>query len=218
MNKTFTWTRPDEPLKTDATGTRTIEITYTGPRYLLVELDPAQGTGTAIRMSDDADDPVLDASSMSHNQWEYVVVDAEDHPALACELTLQYTHEDPNDWSETLTDADGESFTWEFTYDETTGVISYETDGVHGGYKYNFILQEWVGPTYMTHDLSEEGWNEGRLRQISVLQSALDKGNLTDEQTAEVTAYKEWLEDVPRKYAGIDHYKIPFDLPWPTYV
>lgn len=218
MNKTFTWTRPDEPNKADATGSRTIDITYTGFRYLLVELDPKLGTGAAIRMSDDINDPMLDASSMTHNQWEYVVVDAEQHPALACALTQEYTHEDPNDWSETLTDADGNTFTWEHSYNETTGVIDEETDGLHGGYKYNFVTQQWTGPTYQIHSLSQDEWLEGMQSQIVALQAALDRGTLTEDQTQEVTAYKAWLEDAPRLYDGIDHWKIPFDLPWPTCV
>lgn len=217
MNKTFTWTRPDEPNKPEATGVRTIDITYTGPRYLLVELDPASGKGTAIRSSEDENDPILDASSLAHNQWEYVVVDAETQTALACDLTQQYTHEDPNDWEETLTDADGEDFVFSVTYDEDTGLIAYETDGLCGGYTYNFVNQEWDGPVFLTHDLSNEGFEEVRLKQISVMQEALDRGNLTEDQTSEVTTYKAWLEDIPRKYAGIDHWKIPYDLPYPTF-
>lgn len=220
MIKTFTWTRPDEPYKTAATGTRTIDITYKGGRYLLVEVDPREGTGSMIRESDNLNDPELDRSQFKPNQFTYVLVDADELPGLACSLTLNYTHADPNDWTETLTDADGNTFTWEHIYDETTGLIEHETTGVNGGYKYNSSTGQWEGPEYRTHMVAREDALEGWARQATELQNALDSASekgLTEGQIAEITTYKEFLESIPTKYAGIDHWKIPFELNWPEF-
>lgn len=218
MEKTFTWNRPDEPYVNSSTGTRTIDITYTGPRYLLVELDPKLGTGSCIRSSEDENDPILDASNLAHNQWEYVIVDAEELPALACSLTLAYKHPDPNDWTETLTDADGEEFVFEHTYDETTGVIDHETAGLNGGYTYNFNLKTWEGPEYREHMVSATDFENGRLDMISQMQNRLDNKETlgyTAEQIESITNYKEYLESVPTKYADIPHWKLPSLIDYP---
>lgn len=220
MIKTFTWTRPDEPYKTAATGTRTIEVTYKGPRYLLVEVDPREGTGSLVRAAEDPADPELSTEQFRNNQWTYVLVDADESPALASALTLNYTHPDPNDWSETVTDADGETSTWEHNYDETTGLIEHETVGVNGGFTYNSSTGQWQGPEYRTHMVERQDALDGWARQAQDLATVLSEAEgrgLTQDQIDDITAYKEFLESIPTKYADVDHWKIPFTLDWPDF-
>ena len=221
MIKTFTWTRPDEPYKTAATGTRTIEITYKGTKYHLVEVEKRTGTGAIVGSADDLNDSALSKDRFPDKEkYEYVIIDADTMPGLASALTLSYTHPDPNDWTETLTDADGETFTWEHNYDETTGLIEHETTGVNGGYVFNVSTQSWEGPEFRTHMTDPTETLAGWAAQAQELQTALDNAEnleLTDAQIAEITAYKNFLESIPVKYAGIDHWKIPFTLDWPEF-
>ena len=117
MNKTFTVTYADEPYKTTTADGNTFECTYVGPRWILAQVDRDDDqVREAGRSDSSADDPALDPSGYEPDVYDYIVMDANesDDMAMRCAfITDEYTHPDVADYSEEITDADGDTYTWE---------------------------------------------------------------------------------------------------------
>lgn len=211
MIKTFTWTRPDQPYYTTTELNRTIEVTYNGPRYWLIEYDPVDGICRCANGGSSLDDPALDHSAFAANEWEYVVVDANDEAItpIVAYLTDMYTHPDPTDHTETFEDADGNEYTYSHTYDETTGLLTHDCWAT--SVTYNAETKQFNGPLFRTHVNSKEEtfrlWKE----QAAELRRKCDTNeeDWTDAEIAEVREWADHLEDIPRRFADIDHWKIP---------
>ena len=226
MNKTFTVTYADEPYKTTTADGNTFECTYVGPRWILAQVDRDDDhVREAGRSDSSADDPALDPSGYEPDVYDYIVMDANesDDMAMRCAfITDEYTHPDVADYSEEITDADGDTYTWEHVYEGGTGMLAhiYVSDSL----LYNHETRTWTNPVLRTHNNSRELTLQTWADQAAGIRRALSSdgdahNNFTDAERTTLGNHATWLESIPTKYANIDHWKIPIpDAVLPNYV
>ena len=153
MNKTFTVTYADEPYKTATTKGNTFECTYIGPRWI-----PSTGPQRRrpVREAGRSDDPEmipLDATGYEPDEYDYIVMDANesDEMAMRCAfITDEYTHPDVADYTEEVTDADGDKYTWTHVYEGTTGMLAHIYVG--DSPLYNHETKTWRNPVLREHN------------------------------------------------------------------
>jgi len=83
MRKTFTVTYPDQPYHTTTDDGNSFECTYTGPRYILVQVDKDDHQCREAARSEKADDPALDPSGYEQDDYHYVLLDAAESDEMA---------------------------------------------------------------------------------------------------------------------------------------
>ena len=213
MNITVPVTLPEEPYKTETTKGTTFDITYSGPRFVLMQIDKDDHQVREAGRGDKADDKEVDEKGYEQDEYNYLLVDAMESAdaAFRCAyVTHEYTHADVADYSEELTDADGTKFTWEHAYEGTTGMLGH----IYWGESllYNVGSQEWSGPTFRTHVNSKQSVIDSCKDQAEIIDKALADSSQTisDADRTTLTNHSTWLKSVETKYDGIDHWKIPF--------
>lgn len=225
MRKTFTWTRPDQPYHTTTDNNLTIEVTYLGPRYIMLQVDRDDHQCHVAFMDDDPSAEGLDVSlrpggensDIPADEFHYVVLDADEHPAIASFLTDDYEHEDPSDYTETYTDADGEDHTYNHVYDGTSNIINH--DCYQTSVTWDPDTRTFAGPVFREHANTLEVTVAALISQAEGIEEALANPNsdLTEAERTELTEFAAELRDMPRKYAGIDHWKWDCRESFPTY-
>ena len=213
MRKTFTVTYPDQPYHTTTDLNNTFECTYNGPRFILVQVDKDDHQCREASRSEKADDPCLDPANFEQDDYEYVLLDAAESDEMAkyaAYMTDDYTHPDVADYEEEITDADGDTWTWNHVYEGTTGMLPHIY--WQGTLLYNPSTGVWTHPTFREHVNSRESVVESCTVQAAAIDRALadSEQNFTDEERTKLTNHSAWLKDVDRKYAGINHWKWPF--------
>lgn len=206
INKKFTHQLPDQPYKQSASQNKTVECTYSGPRYLLVRM--LEQTGICLNAERYGDDKeALEQSIVDDGPvYDFFVLDAEEHPWEAAYLLNCYTHGDVQDYEETL--PTGEKFT--YVYKDGTGVIS----NCHAinEMKYDKNLRIFTKPKFLTHPINPVDFQisiENQKKEFDRIVAG-DLTRYSNEAILEIRAYHEWLSNFSTRYAGVDHWKIPF--------
>ena len=226
MNKTFTVTYADEPYKTTTAKGNTFQCTYTGPRWILGQVDRDDDQVREAGRSDSSSaDPAIDPAGYEPDEYDYIVMDAVESDAMAMRcafITDDYTHPDVDDYSEEITDATGAKYTWEHVYEGTTGMLPhiYVTDSL----LYNHETSTWTDPVLREHNNTRAEtlatWKrmaEGIRRAISSDGDA--HNNLTTAEKKTLADHATWLESIPVRYADINHWKIEYpDAVMPVFV
>lgn len=213
MIKNFTFTLPDGPYLTTTENGQTVNCTYNGAKYLCLCVNNetkmvrnVERTGETIAE--------LDMDNQIEDGHFFVVLDASVNPLQAAYLTHDYTHEEIEDIEETLTDADGETFTFNFHYDDT-GVIGqvtwfdsvkYISDGVYEGPKYREHVNDREDTISNFEKLAE---------QIDASLKNPDN-EYSDADRTKLEGHRDWLKTIRTKYADHPHWKIPFKSNIPT--
>ena len=137
-------------------------------------------------------------------------------------MTDEYTHPDVADYSEEITDADGDTYTWTHVYEGTTGMLAHIFVG--DSLLYNHETSTWTEPQLRTHNNSREATLSTWADMAAGIRRALSSdgdahNNLTDAERTILANHATWLESIPTKYADINHWKIPYpDTVLPNYV
>lgn len=224
MNKTFTVTYADEPYKTAVADGNTFECTYTGPRYLLGQVDRDDDQVREAGRADKVDDVALDATGYEPDEFDYIVMDASESDAMALRcafMTDEYTHPDVDDYSETYTTADGTEHTWNHVYEGTTGMLAHIYIG--DSLLYNHETATWTEPQLRTHNNTRESTLASWALQAAGIRRAISSegdaiNNLTTAEKTTLGNHATWLESIPVQYADVNHWKIDFpDTTLPTY-
>jgi hypothetical protein len=137
----------------------------------------------------------------------FVILDAAENTWEAAYLTGAYTHETIPDYHEVLPGDLGE---YTYHYDDTTGGIGACT--YQGMLRYDFNNQSYSRPPYRTHALSPQKFWDSLLVMEQQIRDRLEaEANILEAEDKEVlNEYLDWLTELPTKYAGVDHWKIPF--------
>ena len=206
INKKFTHKLPDQPYKQPATQNKTVECTYTGPRYLLVRMLEQSGTCLNVERYND-DKEALEATIVDDGPvYDFFVLDAEEYPWEAAYLTNSYIHGDVTDYEETL--PTGEKYV--YAYKDGTGIIS-DCHAINE-MKYDKNLKVFTRPKFITHPINPVDF----LINIDNAKTEFDRlvaGDLSkysNEVIAEIHAYHQYLTNFKTTYAGVDHWKVPF--------
>jgi len=226
MNKTFTVTYADEPYKTTTAKGNTFECTYTGPRWILAQVDRDDDqVREAGRSDSSASDPAVDPAGYEPDEYDYILLDAGASDAMAARcayMTDDYTHPDVDDYTETVTDADGTATTFTHVYEGTTGMLAHIYMG--DSLLYNHETSTWTDPTLRTHNNTREDTLATWAAQAAGIRRAISSdgdahNNLTSAEKTTLGNHATWLESIPVKYSGINHWKIPYpDTVLPNFV
>ena len=213
IRKTFTVAYPDEPYKTTTALGNSFECTYVGPRYLLIQVDNDDHEVREAGRADVAGDPGIDPAGYEQDEYSYVVLDASasDQNALICAyITDEYTHPDVPDYSEEITDADGNTYTWEHVYEGTTGMLPHIY--WNNTLKYNPTTETWTMPTFREHVNSRESVMDTAAENAAAIRRALADStqDFTADERTKLDDHASWLESLPTRYEGINHWKIPY--------
>ena len=211
--KTFTVTYPDQPYHDTTADGNTFECTYTGPRYILVQVDRDDNQCREAARGDAPTDPQLDPAGYEQDEYEYVLLDAwanDDNARYAAFMTDEYTHPDVADYTEECTDADGNTWTWTHVYEGTTGMLAhiYYQDSL----LYFHETNTWREPQFRMHANSRQSVIDSLEGQADAIRRALADSDqtFTDEERTTLNNHADWLDDAERKYEGINHWKWPF--------
>jgi len=214
MIKQFTFTLPDEPYVQTTATNKTVNCTYDGPKWLCFAVENGTNKVRNLECAFDTEAELQLETQIEEGHY-HIAVEAKDHPVIAAYFTHSYTHEEIEDLEETLTDADGDTFVFQYHYDDA---------GVIGQVCYNESVtwdpatSTFAGPIHRQHANSREETLAQFAHQATSLEENLDSPDTdyTAEDEASLRAHVEWLKSIPTKYADIPHWKIPFPVELPT--
>ncbi len=214
MRKNFTFLLPDEPYKNTTALNKVQNAVYTGPRYFAICVIDATGEIKYVARRGETE-AELDFDSLTDDDpaTTFYKIDAGQHPLAASYLLHTYeTGEVPN-FVDNLTDADGNTWTYEYHYDDNTGAIGQ----CFYGQSMKYINNQFIGPDYRLHAVTKASMIENYLRMATAIEQSLQANDYSDEDREALEEHVAWLRDLERRYAGIDHWKIPFPSNLPTY-
>jgi len=215
-NQTFTVKLPDEPYSQATTNNESFECQYTGPRYVMMQIDKDDFQVREGGRSDKVDDRSIDPSYYERDDYNYVVVDSTasaTHAMYCAYVTHEYTHADIEDYEENITDADGNEWTWTHQYEGTSGMLAHlhYMDSLLN----DIVGDGWSGPTLRMHNNTRQSVLDGCQAQHETIDAALlDTSNqvLSDADRTTLVNHSAWLKVVVAdvRYADVNHWKIPF--------
>lgn len=198
FRKEFTVLIPDEPFKENTDLNKIAQCTYTGPRYIVVEVHPYTGLcQSPVGFFEDHKEINLNLYHKGE-ECKIILIDAEFNPLEAAYITHQYTNEDVEDYVFYHNDKE----IWRFEYEKETGILSDIFKSPHRLY-YDFQNEKFLKIPYETHGITHEEFWTGIDNQIKDYESR----NLTSTECVE---YLENLKDLKNTYKDVDHWKIPF--------
>lgn len=214
MIKTFTFTLPDGPYLQTHDENNTVNCVYDGPKWLCFAVENGTHRVRNLEIAADHEEDLQFEHQIEEGHY-HIKVTATDHPMIAAYFTHSYTHEEVPDIDETLTDSEGETFTFQYHYDDS---------GVMGQVSYNESVywdpntETFSGPQPRAHANSREETLKQFAIQADNIDANLDSPDTeySAEDEAALRAHATWLRSIPTKYADIPHWKIPFPVELPT--
>lgn len=208
MRKDFVVEYPDEPYKAGCYSLKkTVKATYTGPRYLLLEIKDSDIEQTSCR-NDDINEV---ESYLEENKLEgtSLILDADTYPWEAAYLTGEYHHDDIPDYVYELEDGS----TFEYVYSIHTGILTQ--CWLPHDLTYDLEEQRFYRPRERLHMMSRSSYFDGVKRHREEAEKELyDNRKLSIENRELLTKFVQWCDDAPLKYKDVDHWKIP----WPGHL
>lgn len=207
MNLKFNLPIPNQPFSEDFSEGKTIPCVYTGYRYVVVGINPANGRVMSV---DRKSNEPIDVSEFEDDvlTFEQISVTSTNVVGMAA-ITGDYTHDEVV-YSEALNDDE----TFEYPYSENNGINDIYS--MVNNPTWDSVSGTFGGFVVKTHPISQENFEEdlaNRIAEWKAIEANTD-GELDADQLAEVTAFVQYMENFTTKYAGIEHWKVPF-LPTP---
>jgi hypothetical protein len=205
MTKKFTVSVPDEPYKNLLNQDKSIEITYTGPNFLVITYDPQNNRVQTVDGYFNTEEEI-DLSTFADDRFAFAVVNAETN-LLACSIiTNFYNHDTLENYTETL--VTGEEY-----------VYTYSTNGIlddlfnRWDLKYYPETQTFNNLEYQSYPTSREQFLESLTKNIEYItaQKQLETDNEdSEEKLARFDEIITWCQNFEDTYGDTDHWKIPF--------
>lgn len=199
FEKQFTIKIPDEPFKTARNLGKTVTCTYSGPRFIVVELNPYTGECMS---------PVgfyIDHTQINLNQYyrgdecKIILVDADKNPFEASYITHHYTNEEIDDY---VFKINGEEV-WRYGYEKQTGIFSDIFKPL--ALVYDFTKEQFLPVPFAEHGITKEEFWKG-------IEGIIKEYESRKENSKECKEYLSYLKNLKSKYNNIDHWKIPFKI------
>jgi len=214
MRKNFTFLLPDEPYKNTTALNKVQNAVYTGPRYIAICVIDATGEIKYVARKGETEQE-LDFETLVDDDpaTTFYKIDASEHPLACAYLLHTYETDEVPDYSTDLVDADGNEWNYTYHYDDNTGSIGQ----CYFGQSLKYINNQFVGPEYRLHAVTKASMIENYQNIATMIERSLQINDYTDEDREVLTEHVAWLRDLERRYAGIDHWKIPFPTNLPNY-
>jgi hypothetical protein len=217
ITKNFTIALTDEPYLGTTTQNKTYAATYNGPKYIRLQYDvETKYVEKYIYVSDSMEEMNSYDSYVREPGKATTVLDATVNTFEAAYVTGMYDTGavDPFTCELGTVDDANEPETWEYVWDQNTGMIAQQ----YYGLDLKFENGAYVRPRFRVHALTRQSFLDSMVLQAANIGTALETNeNLTDVNRAKLEAYKTWLENIPTKYANVSHWKIPFKHEVPQY-
>lgn len=205
MTKKFIVAIPDEPYKNSLTQNKSVEITYTGPNFLVITYDPENNR---VHAADGyfVSEEEIDLSTFADDKFNFAVINAENH-LLECSLiTNFYTHDNLDNYEEIL--PTGEKF--EYSYS-----INGALDDLFNRWSLKYYPDTNTFSTleYQEFPTIREKFLESVYQHILLMTAEKEKAAEAGESEETLARYDEiisWCENFESTYGNIDHWKIPF--------
>lgn len=215
MRKNFTFLLPDEPYKNTTALNKVQNAVYTGPRYFAICVIDATGEIKYVaRRGESLAEINFETLVDDDPATTFYLIDANEHPFAAAYLLHAYETGEVADYSEDLVDVDGNEWNYTFHYDDNTGSIGQ----CFYGQSLKYINNQFVGPEYRLHAITKESLIQNYKNIAVAIEQSLQVNDYTDADREALTEHVAWLRDLERRYAGIDHWKIPFPNNVPTMI
>lgn len=200
---------PDEPFKVTFTKGNTVEITYKGPKYLVISVSKDDNRLHTVDGEADTIEEI-DLNDYEHEERNFHIIDAHKHPLVASIITHFYDNAEYPDYEEEL--PTGEKYIYLYENAGILGNIYKNVLPIYFPEEDRFSNLELLEPA-----LSKEQIDENIKTKIETYTEILETDKtLTDESKISIRTYLNWLENIEETYAGVDHWKIPFK-PEPIY-
>lgn len=205
MTKKFTVSIPDEPFKRLLNQNKSIEITYTGPNFLVITYDPQSNCVQTVDGYFDTQEEI-DLSTFADNKFAFAIVNAQTN-LLACSMVTNfYNHDTLEDYTETL--VTGEEYVYHY---DSNGIL----DDLYNRWdlKYYPETQTFNNLEYQSHPTSKEQFLKSLTnhREHMIAQKQLETDNTaSEERLARCDEIIAWCQNFENTYGTTDHWKIPF--------
>ena len=199
MEKTVQLLMPNEPLKQSVSEGKTVDITYTGRRYLIVSHNKSDNVVQCVEARfDTLAECILE--DYIDDRTNFHILDADTHTAMAAYLTEEYSNSEVDDFEETL--GTGEKFNYPYITEGIIDVIWASPEFV-----YDEVTEDYSAPTYHA-PITQEQWDQCLVMQNEWIES-IDVSTLDEAHAAEMATYTAFFTDIETTYAGVDYWKIP---------
>jgi hypothetical protein len=205
MTKKFSVAIPDEPFKNTFELEKTVEVTYTGPKFIVVSHDPTTNRIHGVDgYFDNRDD--IDLSNFVDETYQFAIIDALAHPLECAILTGYYTNPEIESYTETLITGE----IWEERY-TINGIL----DNLFNKWnlKYYPDTDSLSEPEYQTFPTTREQFLQSLTVAIDAMTKEKASALAAGESESEIAKYDNiisWCENFEETYGDTEHWKIPF--------
>ena len=210
ITKAFNIEMPNKPYVDNFSDNTVHASEYVGFKYVKVIVDANDWVVNVVSEADSMAELNEQASPVPAG-CSAVVIDATANPFEAAFITGDYTTGAVAAYEESLgtNDDDGNPETWSYTWQENSLLAQIY---LHGTMKYT--AGSFVKPQMRTHALTRQMFLDSLGPLAQGLQDDLDADTADPKYTAAqrqaIADHKTYVENIPTKYAAVDHWKIPF--------
>jgi hypothetical protein len=207
MTIKFTVAIPDEPYTQSFTQNKSIEITYTGPNFLVITYDANNNRVQAADgyFNNESD---IDLSNFADDKFQFAVVNAANHTLECAIITDYYEHETIDPYTETI--PTGEEFVFNYA---VNGIL----DDLFTRWELRYYPETNSFSTldYKSFPTSKEQFLDSLTNHINLMtvQKQIETENDADaDRLAKIDQIISWCENFQTVYPNTDHWKIPFPV------
>lgn len=205
MSKKFTVLVPDEPFKDSLTQNKSVEVTYDGPRFLVITYDPNTNEVKNVDGYFNTREEI-DLSMFADDRYSFAIIDTNEHTLESALLTNYYTNDEIDPYTETL--VTGEEFVFHYS---NNGIL----EDLYNRWELKYFPEtgKFEKLNYQKFPTSKEFFMESLTNTIAVTTSEKAKAaeeGATEEELAKYDHVIEWCQNFEETYGDTDFWKIPF--------
>lgn len=209
MTHEFEFVYPDGPYKTTTDAALTATISYTGPRYILLEIHP---NGDFSLVGGNTIKSALESQITNMNQTlAYRILDVTEHPVEVCYLTKEYTHEELPEIVKVLPNDK------EFRYNWGTKIIEEVID--QNSITWDVNNDQITSAEFRVHPLTTAEVIQGFLNQADRIEAVLADPiePMPAEDVEILNDHIAWLRAWGTTYDGFEHWEVPYPTEIPNW-
>ena len=212
MARDFTINIPDEPFKSTFDDGKTHTVTYTGPRYVVISVDPNDSNKVKGIEGESNDTADINIDEDVDDNWDHYMVDAykDDNTLLhISRLSNAYLCQTEIDnYVEAIPGGDG-SLEYDYDYPEESilgAIYKYPQNMTYNPGTKEFGGLQLIEPACTRDEIV--GNHPDRIAEIDA--ELADTAGQPQSWIDELNAVKTWYQNFDSVYGSTDHWKIPY--------